>query len=325
MIAPYLLRLLCLCLAAFFVIHFLVGLAVAVSGPAAVRAARRIRPRPAARFLLALRLLPALLALFLVAGLCVPSYLWLEPDNNAEEIGSLCLISALLAAAICTISVVRGVRATVRSARLARECRLLGRLTTVPGSQLPVWTLNSSAPFLALVGVFASRVAVSGSVIHALSPSQLAAALRHEAAHRASRDNLKRLLLLLAPGLLPGFRGFDAIERGWARFTEWAADDEAAAGNDRLSLSLAAALVRVARMGGSLDPLPLSISFLGDSREISARVDRLLNPTPPVAAALPFGKALVALSVACASGCAVAVLRPATLVSAHRILERLIN
>ena len=81
MIAPYLPRLLCLCLAAFFVIHFLVGLAVAVSGPAAVRAARRMRPRSAARFLLVLRLLPALLALFLVAGLCIPSYLWLEPDN----------------------------------------------------------------------------------------------------------------------------------------------------------------------------------------------------------------------------------------------------
>src|SRR5207245_1586571 len=124
-------------------------------------------------FLLALRLLPALLALFLVTGLCVPSYLWLEPVNNTEEIGILCMISALLAGAICTISIIRGVRAAVRSARLARECRLLGRLSTVPGAQLPVWTLNSSAPFLALVGVFASRVAISRSVIHALSTSQL--------------------------------------------------------------------------------------------------------------------------------------------------------
>ncbi len=325
MIAPYLLRLLCLCLAAFFVIHFLVGLAVAISGPAAVRAARRMRPRAAARFLLALRLLPALLALFLIVGICVPSYLWLEPDNNAEEIGNLCLISALLAAAICTISIVRSVRATVRSVRLARECRLLGRLSAVPGAHLPVWTLNSSAPFLALVGVFTSRVAVSRSVIHAFSPSQLAAALRHEAAHRASRDNLKRLLILLAPGLLPGLRGFDTIERSWARFTEWAADDEAVAGNDRLSLSLAAALVRIARMGGSLDPLPLSTSFLGDSREISARVDRLLNSTPPVAAAPPRRGAMLAVCAALASGCAVAMLRPATLESAHRILERLIN
>jgi hypothetical protein len=106
MIAPYLLRLLCLCLAAFFVIHFVVGLAITLAGPAAVRAARRMRPRSAERFLLALRLLPSLLALFLVAGLCVPSYLWLEPETNAEEIGIACLSSALLAAAIWTISIV---------------------------------------------------------------------------------------------------------------------------------------------------------------------------------------------------------------------------
>lgn len=44
MMAPYLLRLLCLCLAAFFVIHTVVGLLVALSGPTAVRAARRMRP-----------------------------------------------------------------------------------------------------------------------------------------------------------------------------------------------------------------------------------------------------------------------------------------
>ena len=126
---------------------------------------------------------------------------------------------------------------------------------TFPGTRLPVWTLNSPAPFLALVGVFPSRVVISSPVMTALSPSeQLAAALRHEAAHQVSRDNLKRLLLLLAPGLLPGLRGFDAIERGWARFTEWAADDEAVAGDARLSLSLAAALVRIARMGGTSPP-----------------------------------------------------------------------
>ena len=148
---------------------------------------------------------------------------------------------------------------------------------------MPVWTLNSSAPFLALVGVFASRIAISRPVIKALSTPQLAAALRHENAHRISRDNLKRLLLLLAPRLLPGFHGFDAIERGWARFTEWAADDDAVAGDAHLSLSLAAALVRIARMGGTPQVLPLSTSFWAIAREISARVDRLLNPAPPAA------------------------------------------
>ena len=324
MMVPYWLRLLCLCLAAFFVVHSVVGVVVAAGGGAAVRAARRMRPRLAGRFLLALRLLPAALGLFVVAALCVPSYLWLEPETNAEELGAGCLAAAILAAALWTVSTVRGVHAAARSARHARSCERLGRLSTLPGSRLPVWILDAPAPLLALVGVLRSRMVMSRPVRNALSAGQLAAALRHEEAHRVSRDNLKRLLLLLAPGLLPGFHGFHAIERGWARFTEWAADDDAVAGDAHLSLSLAAALVRIARMGGTLPPSPLSTSFLGDSREISARVDRLLSSAPSVPLR-PLPSAAVAGGLALAAACAASMLHPATLQSAHRIIEQLIH
>ena len=325
MMAPYLVRLFCLSLAVFFLIHCAVGLAVAVSGPAAIRAARRMRPRLAERFLLMLRLLPAALALFVVVGICVPSYLWLEPEINAEEVGAGCLTAAILAAALWTISVGRGVRAAVLTARHARSCERLGRRSTLAGSSEPVWILDSPAPLFALVGVFGSSVAISTRVMNALTAGPLDAALRHEEAHRVSRDNLKRLLLLLAPGLLPGFHGFDALERNWARFAEWAADDEAVAGDANLSLYLAAALVRVARMGGVSTPSPLSASFLGDSHEISARVDRLLIPAP--FAPIRTGSAAVtAAGVAlAAAGFAATIFNPATLESAHRIIERLIH
>jgi Zn-dependent protease with chaperone function len=323
MMASYLVRLFCLCLAVFFLIHFVAGLAVALSAPAAIRAARRMRPRLAERFLLMLRLLPAALALFVVAGVCVPSYLWLEPEGiSMEEVGAGCLTAAILAAALCTISTARGVRAAVRSARHARSCERLGRRSTLAGSSEPVWILDSSTPLFALVGVFGPRVAISNPVMNALSAGPLAAALRHEEAHRVSRDNLKRLLLLLAPGLLPGLHGFDFLERNWASFTEWAADDEAVAGDAHLSLFLAAALVQIARMGGVPAPSPLSAAFLGDSRALSARVDRLLSPAPiPAAnsAALGAGVALTA------AGCAATMLHPATLEWAHRVIERLIH
>jgi Zn-dependent protease with chaperone function len=323
MMAPYLLRLLCLCLAAFFVIHFVVGMVVATGGPAAVRFARRMRPRLAGRFLLALRLLPAALALFVVAGLCVPSYLWLEPETGAEAVGAGCLAAAVLAAAVWTLSTARGLRAAARSARHVRGCERLSRLSSLPGSLLPVWILDAPAPVLALVGVFGSRVVVSSPVKSALSADQLAAALRHEEAHRVSHDNLKRLVLLLAPGLLPGFHGFDAVERGWARFTEWAADDDAVAGDARLSLCLAAALVRIARMGAT-PAAPLTTSFLGDSREISARVGRLLGP-PPAAPMQRRNSAAMAAGLVLAAGCSACMLHPATLASAHRLLEQLIR
>jgi Zn-dependent protease with chaperone function len=323
MMVPYLLRLLCLCLAAFIVIHTVLGLLVALAGPTAVRAARRMRPRLAERLLLGLRLLPVTLALFIVVGVCVPSYLWLEPEINAEEVGAGCLAASILAAALWTASTVRGVRAAVRSARHARDCARLGRLSTLPGSPLPVCILDAPEPVLALVGVFPSRVVLSSPLLRTLSAGQLAAALRHEEAHRISRDNLKRLLLLLAPGLLPGLHVFGAIERGWARFTEWAADDDAVAGDAHRSLSLAAALVRVARMGATSPVSPLTASFLGDSREISARVDRLLSPAPPEPARPR--KYLTAAAIALIAVSAATMLHPATLESAHRLIEQLIH
>ena len=283
-----------------------------------------MRSRSASRFLLALRLLPASLALFVVAGLCVPSYLWLEPETSAEEVGVGCLSAATLAAVLWLTSTARGMRAIARSVRHSRECERLCHLSMVPGARLPVWILDSPAPLLAMVGLFHSRLLISSPVMSALTTEQLAAALRHEETHRISRDNLKRLLLLLVPDLLPGFRGFDAIERNWARFTEWAADDAAVEGDAYRSLSLAAALVRVARMGETAPPSPLTASFLGDSSEISARVDRLLSPAP--AAPIPSrNSAAIAAGLVLTTLCAAAMLHPATLESAHRIIEQLIH
>ena len=295
---------------------------VVLCGPVAVRAARRMRPQVAGRILLILRLLPATLALLIVAGVCVPSFLWLEPEAGVEEVGVACLAAAIMGAALWTISTVRGVRAALRSARHAESCEQLGRLSFLPGSSRPVRILDVETPMLALVGLFRSRVVITPPVMSALTRGQLNAALRHEDAHRASRDNLKRLLMVLAPGLLPGFRGFGRLEQGWARFTEWAADDAAVAGNPRLSVALAAALVRIARMGGVPAPAPLTASFLGDSREISARVDRLLRPAQVAPAASRYYAGVVA---ALCAGCAALLLNASTFESAHRIIEKLIH
>src|SRR5690349_4359413 len=100
MTSSYMVRLVCLLLASFFLVHLVLGLAVAWIAPAAVRIAERMRARSAARFLLALRLLPPILAIGIVAGLCAPSYLWLEPDAGTEEVGLACLAAALLGLAI---------------------------------------------------------------------------------------------------------------------------------------------------------------------------------------------------------------------------------
>src|SRR4029077_12109018 len=96
--------------------------------------------------------------------------------------------------------------------------------------------------------------------------------------HRISRDNLKRLLLMLAPGLIPFVNPWQRLERSWARFTEWAADDMAVVGHPGRSLALASALVRVARAGPYPYPPPLVASLVGSGADLAARVNRLLDP-----------------------------------------------
>jgi hypothetical protein len=322
----YPVRLLCLCLAAFFLVHLAVGLAVLAISPAAVRRAERMAPRSAAGWLLALRLAPLACSLFVVAALCVPSYLWLEPEAGAEEAGFACLASALLGLAVWCFSITRGVRAVRRSLRYADRCQRAGIRIRIEGDPSPVWAMEGAAGSLMLAGILRPRLFISRRVMAALSAEQLAAAVRHESAHRVSRDNLKRLLLLLAPGILPFFRGFGSLEAHWARFTEWAADDSAVDGDSRRSLSLAAALVRVARLAPASYPSPVITSLLGEGRDLAARVDRLLRVAP--AGDKPSrGMPVVSTSAALVlTGLLVAaMLQPATFHSVHRLLEGLIH
>jgi Zn-dependent protease with chaperone function len=317
----YILRLLCLSLASFFLIHLAAGLLVSFVSPMAVRLSERIIPRGAARFLLMLRLFPPVAALMLVAGLCVPSYLWLEPAAATEDIGIWCLAAALLSVAVWSISLTRAVRALVGSFRYIRHYRSVGRKTAT------VLIVDDAAPVLVLAGIIHPQLVISSALMGALAKDQLAAALRHERAHGVSRDNLKRLLILLAPDVFPFWRAFTTLERGWAKFTEWSADDMAVAGNCRRSLSLAAALVRVARMHPAPQTSTLVASLLADGRDLSARVDRLLDlaPTPSPKGGRRVPILAVGASVILAVSLIAAAFEPATFHSVHRLLEHLVR
>jgi beta-lactamase regulating signal transducer with metallopeptidase domain len=315
---PYLFRLLCLSLASLFLIHLALGLIVSLISPTAIRLADRTRPRWAARFLLILRLLPSGLSLFVVAALCIPSYFKLEPETTSEQVGIACFVAALLGLIIWGISITRAVRASAHSLRYIRHC---GRIASRRRS--PIWVIEGAGHVLALAGVLRPRLVVSRDVVSALSPHELSAALRHERAHQTSRDNLKRLFMLLTPDILPFFRGHESLERAWSKFTEWAADDTAVAGNPRRSLALAAALVRVARLGASPQPTPLMTSLLGGAQDLSARVDRLLHPAPQRERKTPV--LIVSTSLLLCASLVAAVLQPSTFHSVHQILEHLIR
>jgi beta-lactamase regulating signal transducer with metallopeptidase domain len=200
---------------------------------------------------------------------------------------------------------------------------MVGHRTCLGSESLPAWVVKGSAPFLVLAGIVHPRLVVSSNVVAALPAEQLAVALRHEHAHRMSRDNFKRLLVLLAPDILPFWRGFDGLERGWSRFTEWAADDQAVAGDSGRSLLLAAALVRVARLGACPQTAPLVISLLADNADLAARVDRLLAGTPGEADERGLPVPALGAGVAACTCLLFALLQPATLRSVHELLEHL--
>jgi Zn-dependent protease with chaperone function len=316
----YLPRLVCLAMASFFLVYAVTAAMVSLHAALAIRTARGLAPRLAARFLLALRLLPLTLATGVALGLCVPSYLWFEPELFDEPVGLACLALAILGLGICFAAISRTVRAGVRSAMFARQCRRSGH--EMAGQFPPTLLVEGSAPFLALTGIVHPRVVMSESIFKALSVEELSVVLRHEYAHRTSRDNLKRLCIFLAPGLTGGGR---ALERAWNTFAEYAADEEAAGGDDSQSLALASALVRVARFGSMRGSAPVATPFMGELSDLGARVDRLLTGRPRAESArrMSWRTAASALLVA---GCAAAVVfQPATFRFVQSLLERLIG
>jgi Zn-dependent protease with chaperone function len=322
-ILPYSLRLVCLCFASFFLVHLVLGLAASFLGRIAIRIAERREARSAARILLALRLLPVGLACFLAIGLCAPSYLWLEPRAAAERVRWEILAAAVLGVTVWILSTVRALRAIGVCRSFGQYCRTVGRPTFVSGEPMPVWVLQGSAPVVALAGIVRPQLVISSGVMAELSAQELGAALRHERAHRTSRDNLKRLVMLFAPDVLPWVHTAQVLERSWARSTEWAADDAAVDGDSCSSLSLAAALVRVARMGSVRQVPMLATSLLADGQDLQARVHRLLGDRPSRDKNEYAGIVLVA-------GCAaltltVLMLQPATLHFFHMLVERLIQ
>ncbi|HEX4543132.1 MAG TPA: hypothetical protein VH114_08190 [Candidatus Acidoferrum sp.] len=322
MSAPYLLRLLCLSLASFFLVNAFVGLMIWLVSRKAIRIAEKMRARSAARFLFFLRLVGPASGMAVVLVLCVPSYLWLEPQFALERLGLVCLVLAVLGAAGWCISIVRTTSAIVASSSLMRKWRRGGRKTQIALGTSRAAVVEKETPLLALAGVFRPQLLVSRGVLQALSNEQLDVALQHENAHLVSRDNLKRLLFFVTPDAFPLAKTLASIERSWAKLSEWAADDEAARGDSNRALLLAEALLRVARMGAGPGLSYLHTSLVGGDRDLRARVDRLLSlealpaarPTPGPSPRIKGALWLVVCVVVLTAG-------PAALSSIHRLLE----
>lgn len=307
MILPYTARLLVLSFGCFYLIHVAGSCAMNLLAARVLALAERRSSNSAARILLGARLFPTTVALLVVAGICVPSYCWLEPRTNSEEVGFLFLAAAFLGALDWIFAVRRGLSAVIFSKRSARH-------------------LERAGGTVALAGIIRPRLLISPDVIQSLSEPELAAALSHERAHAASHDNLKRLLILLAPCGVPRriLRGVSALETAWAKYTEWSADDCAAAGDPGRALSLATALVMVARMRAPLQTPPLVTLLVADAADLEIRINRLLSGPCPTDN--PEGRpSRIRTAVACLSALLFVSMAPQILEVVHQFLEHLIR
>lgn len=324
MTAAYFIRVAVLSLACFFLVNAALGLLAQAVSPAAIRRAARMKARAAERMLFALRIAPSAAAAFAVLALCIPSYLWLEPERGIESIGLGCSLLALLGLADWLSSAGRLIRAMPWPAPAAAHAPLT--MPELSNAHRTVRMIHTDSPVLALAGFVRPRIILSSGVVQSLSAAQLDLALRHEDAHRGSGDNWKRLLLL-APGIIPFARTFQRLEAAWVVFAEWAADDEAARNDPGLSIALAETLLRFARMGTPARLSPLLAPFVGGDENLAARVERLLRAQPPAPAPSAQPRARRFCLGACAAAVAVSALAllPAALPLVHQALEHLIR
>jgi Zn-dependent protease with chaperone function len=226
---------------------------------------------------LALRLMPSVSAGAFLAIAFGPAYLLFEPRHGTEPLKAPLVIAALAGGLLVALAARRVLLAARQLASLERDWR--ARATPSPSStrRLPVFVVDGPGPVATLVGVVRPRLYLSRAVVEALTPAELSAVLAHETAHMRRRDNLARWIMLATPDLYAATRfGLQTAEQ-WAAAAERLADEVAVAGNPRTAVSLASALVTVARLMPPAPRIPLPTSGLDDGGILAERVRRLLG------------------------------------------------
>ncbi|HZS55849.1 MAG TPA: M56 family metallopeptidase [Bryobacteraceae bacterium] len=316
--ASYDVRLLLQCLSSFFFAHLLFSLAILILMPLALWCAERIRPVLGAWLLIALRVAPVLVAIYAALAVALPSYLRLESETGVERVGPWAICFAALAIGIWIRPTFRTIVAIRRSSRFLSILR--GVIEPSKIGPNGIWIFKEETPRVVVAGLLRPRVLLSESALRILSPEELEVALLHEQAHQRSRDNIKRLLLLLVPDSLPFVSFMGPLDKTCKRLIEWAADDYAAAGNNRRSIALARALVRFARYQTRSSDCMLATSLVDDTSDLAVRVERLLGLRQTSTAHVP--PYLISMGLAGATWTILAAAtRFATLSDVHHLLE----
>ncbi len=217
----------------------------------------------------------------------------IEPSTSmaakAFQIGCLAAGAALLAL-LCWV-LVGASAAVVRARRRQRE--LLALLAhgdpKVPGALV---VDHPAAAAYCLPGL-RSKIVVSVGTLDLLGPAELAAVLEHERAHLRERHDLVLLPFTSLRRAFPRSRLILHTLLAVGLLIEMLADDRAR--RSRPARELATALLRFGSSGSGCDaPAGALAAGAGD---ITARVNRLLTPPPPLARHCQLGICLIAMAL----------------------------
>jgi Zn-dependent protease with chaperone function len=256
-------------LAVFVLLYLFVGLAVSRAWRLARRMVSARTARNRADVLFGLRMLPFFVSSVVTLAFTLPSFLLLEPRSTNEAIGWAPLGLGLCCVILLGAGIARAALAQIRASQALVKW-LDGSTLLESGDAVPIFRTGNDAPTLTVAGVCTPKVLVSEAAVAALNPPELRTALRHEIEHARRYDNLKKLLFRFS--VFPGMAG---LERAWSEETEMAADD-AAVSSFRDALDLAAALIKVSRLGTFVAPCELTTALLHSSTALSTRVQRLV-------------------------------------------------
>ncbi len=272
-----------LALASLFMLHAAISLVISWAWQHWSVPARNLSGAARARLIFWLRVLPALLALSAVA-LLLPAYLIHEPRDAAEQVSLKLAIPALLSVIGLSLAAWRGLSAWWTTRRLVRNWMAEAVPLDWPEAKIPAYRLPHPFPVLAVVGCWRPRLFVAEQLLTALTPVELDAALAHELCHWQSGDNFKRVLVRWCRDVLMLVPNGRALDQAWHDATEDAADEFAVAAQPATALSLASALVKLARMApaGMHAALPVQASYVmalveGGEPQLARRVKRLLQ------------------------------------------------
>ena len=252
------------------IVYGVLSLAVAASWS---KVGLRIGVHPARRiadWLFALRMFPLVAAAAVTLALAVPSFLLLEPRTIDEPLGAIPLALGACGVLLGILGTVNAATALRRAARGVAACTQGAQLVE-SAAALPVLRIVRPLPAMTVAGILRPRVLLSEAAEVLLTPGELRTALNHEVAHVARRDNLKKLVFRLVP-----FPAMRSLEAAWLEAIEMAADD-AAVSDAGEALDLAAALIKLARLGPPETPMDLTAALVHNpASAVNARVERLI-------------------------------------------------